>query len=105
MFPKMIDANLPLTVNEAVDTLLADLPLLERNHLAYLGEDQLGLINRMVGHQIVKDFRLWSGNDALLRDCLGAIEEDCDDDFDPTMVIVRAMWQKLQDTHVLRLVK
>jgi len=105
MFPKMIDANLPLTADEAVDTLLADLSLLERNHLAYLSEDELGLINRMVGHQIVKDFRLWSGNESLLRDCLDAIADEDDDELDPTMVIVRAMWQKLQDTHVLRLVK
>jgi len=101
----MIDANLPLTVNEAVDTLLADLPLLERTHLAYLSEAELDVINRIVGLQIVKDFMLWSGNDSLLRDCLDAIDDESDDALDPTMVIVRATWQKLQDSHVLRLVK
>ena len=33
------------------------------------------------------------------------IDEQGDVELDPTMVIVRAMWQRLQETHVLRLVK
>lgn len=105
MFPKMIGINLPLTIDEAVDILLDDLPLLDRSRLACLTPEELDLINRMVGLQIARDFKLWSGNDDLLRDCMAVIEQTGDDDADPTMVIVRAMWKKLQETHVLRLVK
>ena len=49
MFPRIIDGNLPRTVNEAVDTLLADLPLLERTRLAQLNGYELDLFNRVVG--------------------------------------------------------
>ena len=105
MFPKMIDIKLPSTIDEAVDILLDDLPLQDRSRLACLTPEELDLINRTVGLQIARDFKLWSGNDDLLRDCMTVVERTGDEDADPTMVIVRAMWKKLQETHVLRLVK
>ena len=105
MFPKTMDIDLPMTIADAVDMLLADLPLLERSRLANLTLADLDLINRLVGLQIARDFRLWSGNDSLLHACMESIDLKDDDELDPTMVIVRAMWQKLQETHVLRLVK
>ena len=105
MFPKPIDYDLPLTIDEAVNMLLADLPLLDRTRLSAMTTEELNLINKLVGIQIAKDFRLWSGNDPLLNACLEALDDSDADDADPTLVIVRAMWQKLQETHVLRLVK
>ncbi|WP_319525143.1 hypothetical protein [uncultured Desulfosarcina sp.] len=101
----MIDLILPSTIDEAVDILLDDLPLLDRSRLACLTTEELDLINRMVGLQIARDFKLWSGNDDLLHECMAVIEQQGDKDADPTMVIIRAMWAKLQETHVLRLVK
>lgn len=103
MFPHMIDKHLPATVDDAADTLLADLSLRERTRLAHLSEDEMELISGMVGAQIIKDFRLWSGNDALLQDCLSAAGEG-EKALEPELTIVRAMWRKLQQTHVLRLV-
>jgi len=105
MFPKMTDLILPSTINEAVDILLDDLPLLDRSRLACVSAKELDLINRMVGLQIARDFKLWCGNNALLQDCMAVVEQTNDEDADPTMVIVRAMWKKLQETHVLRRVK
>ena len=105
MFPKMIDLILPSTIAEAVDILLDDLPLLDRSRLACLSQEELDLINRVVGLQIARDFKLWSGNDDLLHDCMEVIEQQGDKDADPTMVIIRAMWTKLQEIHALRLVK
>jgi len=105
MFPKMIDIKLPSTIDEAVDILLDDLPLLDRSRLACLTTEELDLINRMVGLQIARDFKLWSGNDNLLYDCMAVSEQNGGEDADPTMVIIRSMWAKLQETHVLRLVK
>lgn len=37
--------------------------------------------------------------------CLNAMADTDSDDPDPAMTIVQAMWKKLQETHVLRLVK
>ena len=104
MIPKPSGIELPLTIDEAVITILNDLPLLDRTRLSAMKSEELYLIDREVGSQIAKDFRLWSGNNILLSDCLAAAQQ-YDEPPDPTLVIIHAVWQKLQKTHVLRLVK
>jgi len=104
MIPNSIGNELPLSIDEAVTTILNDLPLLDRTRLAAMKLEELCLIGREVGSQIEKDFRLFSGNDILLADCLTAAQQ-YDEPPDPTMVIIRSVWQRLQQTHVLRLVK
>lgn len=104
MIPKPIRIELPLTIDEAVTTILNDLPLLDRTRLSAMTSEDLRLIDHEIGSQIAKDFRLFGGNDILLGDCLAAAQE-YDEPPDPTLVILQAVWQKLQQTHVLRLVK
>ena len=104
MIQKRLSIDLPLTIDEAVTTLLNDLPLLDRTRMAAMNWEELCLIGREVGTQIEKDFRLYSGNDILLADCLVAAQK-LNEPPDPTLVIIRAIWQRLQQTHVLRLVK
>ncbi len=104
MIPRSIGIEVPLTIDEAVSTILNDLPLLDRTRLAAMTSEELSLIDREVGAQIERDFRLWRGNDILLSDCLAAAQQ-YDEPLDPTVVIIRAVWKKLQKTHVLRLVK
>ena len=104
MIPKSIGIELPLTIDEAVATILNDLPLLDRTRLSAMTSEELYLVDQEVGAQIAQDFRLWSGNDILLSDCLTAAQQ-YDEPTEPTLVIIHALWQKLQETHVLRLVK
>jgi hypothetical protein len=104
MFPKTVDIELPLTIDDAVNMLLDDLQLLDRTRLSVMTPDELDLINRLVGLHIARDFQLWSGNHSLLYACLEAAR-GLGEEADPTLVIVRAMWEKLQQTHVLRIVK
>ncbi len=104
MFPKPLIIELPTTIEDAVDMLLSDLPLLDRTRLSGMTPEELDLVNHMVGRQIAQDFRLYSGNDMLLSDCLTTCAQS-GEPADPAMVIIRAMWQKLQETHVLRIVK
>ena len=105
MFTRPLSSNLPSTIDEAVSVLLSDLRLIDRTRMGSMTTEELNIINKVVGLQIAKDFRLWSGNDLLLHACLEAIEDSDGEDTDPTMVIIHAMWEKLQHTHVLRLVK
>ena len=104
MFPKSMDVPLPQSVADAVDVLLGDLQVLDRTRLGAMDPDELDQVNRVVGLQIARDFRLWSGNDALLADCL-ALADTEETTADPTMVIIHTMWRRLQETHVLRIVK
>ena len=104
MIPKSTGIELPLSIDDAVTAILNDLPLLDRTKLSAMRVEELYLIDREVGSQIAKDFRLWSGNDILLSECLAASQQ-YEEPTDPTLVIIHAVWQKLRDTHVLRLVK
>ena len=104
MIPKSIGIELPLSIDEAVTTILNDLPLLDRTRLSAMELVELDFVDREVGSQIAEDFRLWSGNDLLLSDCLAAAQQ-YDEPTEPTLIIIHALWQKLQETHVLRLVK
>lgn len=104
MFPKTVDIELHLTIDDAVDKLLDDLPLLDRTRLSAMTSEELDLINRLVGFQISRDFQRWSGNHALLYACLEEAP-GMGKEADPTLVIIRAMWEKLQQTHILRVVK
>ncbi len=110
MFTKPLSSDLPSTIDEAVDILLADLRLVDRTRLGAMTKDELDWINKAVGLQITRDFRLWSGNELLLHACLQAMEDAVREGFggedaDPAMAIIHALWEKLQETHVLRLVK
>ena len=105
MFTKSLSSDLPSTIDDAVSILLADLRLLDRTRLGSMTTEELNIINKVVGLQITRDFRIWSGNELLLHACLEAMEGTDKEDADPSMAIIRAMWEKLQETHVLRLVK
>jgi Domain of unknown function (DUF6794) len=105
MFTKPLSSDLPTTIDEAVSILLDDLRLLDRTRMGSMTTEELNLINKVVGLQITQDFRLWSGNELLLHSCLNAMADTGKKGADPTMAIIHSMWKKLQETHVLRLVK
>ena len=105
MFTKPLSSDLPSTIEEAVRILLDDLRLLDRTRLGSMTTEELNWVNKAVGLQITRDFRLWSGNELLLHECLEAMPDAGKEDADPSMVIINGMWKKLQETHVLRLVK
>ena len=106
MFTKPLSSDLPSTIDEAVSILLTDLRLLDRTRLGSMTDEELDLVNQVVGYQITRDFRLWSGNELLLHECMEALDAMPDKAHcDPAMVIIHAMWEKLQKTHVLRVVK
>lgn len=71
MFTKPLSSDLPSSIDEAVSILLADLRLLDRTRLGSMTTEELNWVNKVVGLQITQDFRLWSGNEALLPECDG----------------------------------
>ena len=105
MFTRPLSSDLPSTIDEAVAILLEDLRLLDRTLMGSMTPHELDAVNRVVGLQITRELRLWSGNEMLLHECLTTLEEAGREDEDPTIAIIQAMWKKLQKTHVLRLVK
>jgi hypothetical protein len=81
---------LPKTLDEAVAHLLAVLPEADRAKVRATPEDDLIMLHHGWGTGIRNDFGLWGRNPELLRSCGGHPD-------DAAMLIIRAVWQRLQD--------
>ena len=95
----------PHTVVEAVARLKSTLSLKDRAHLANIQADELDQLGSGLGEYIKQTFGLYSGNAALMESCAECghvdnplVEEAC-------AVILRALWEDLQNTHKLRVIK
>ena len=97
--------KVPQTVDEGVDFLIEEIPLRDRAHIAGMKEHELLAIEFYLGLHIRNDFGLWSDNQALLDSCRKLSgERDLHPD-DATVVIVKALWRRLRETHRMKIVK
>jgi hypothetical protein len=94
----------PQTVAEAVDRLIADMPLKDRTILAKMEERDLDRLRPSLGISIRNQF-LYPRNDVLLESCRQAARDKYLHWDQAPAVIIRKLWQKLQETHRLRVVK
>ena len=98
-------AGFPKTVDEAVKRLIANMPLRAKAELAKQDEGELGLLRFTFGSFIRNQFGLWSGNDELLNDCRRVTMDQYLHPEQAAMVIIKALWKRLRETHRLKLVK
>jgi hypothetical protein len=95
----------PKTVDEAVDRLLPDLDLKDKIKIAHMSLDNLINLQSNLHVYFKNAFGLWSGNTELLASCRSISKEHIYSEDDATLVIIEALWKKLRETHVLRVVK
>jgi len=95
----------PKTVDEAVDQLLSDLDLKDKIKIANMNLDDLINLHANLHIYLKNAFGLWSGNTELLADCRSISKEPIYNEDDATVVVLGVLWQKLQETHTLRVVK
>jgi hypothetical protein len=98
-------AEWPRTVAEAVERVMANLSLKEKNAIARTASAELDQLNATLGHHICEEFGLLTGNDALMEACQltsgrAALFPD-----EASAIILRALWRKLGETYRLRVVK
>jgi hypothetical protein len=86
----MAEEELPKTVEEAVNRILAGMDDADKTHVRETPRDKLILFHHGWGTGIRNAFGLWSGNTALLASC-GEGHPD-----DASMVIIEAVWARLQ---------
>jgi hypothetical protein len=97
--------SLPRTVNEAVDRLISELALKDRMHITRMQQDELISLQPLLGGYIGRKFGLGTGNWELYQSCqVLAGNADLEEE-DAALLIIRALWNKLAQTHRLRLVK
>ena len=95
----------PKTVDEAVDRLIAQLPLKDKTKLSKMGKEDLSALPYTIGNYIREKFGLGRGNDELMNSCRSLAEEEDLHEETASMVIIEALWKKLKKTHGLRAVK
>jgi len=96
MYEKPNKRPLPKTVDEVADLLISDLPPAEIEVLSRLGTDEFLELYDSVADYLLDEFKVWTGNNALLASCLQRVDPG-DSATDPAMIILRRVWQKLAE--------
>jgi len=97
--------NLPQTVDQAVYKLLGKLSLRDKTMIANIPEENLDDLYHSLEVYIRNEFSLWLSNEVLLDSCSSASGMKNLDEHSASLVILKALWRKLQTTNVLRIVK
>jgi len=107
--PEEIGRFCPQTVEEAVDFLLAGLPLKEKVTISRIEKGELSILQPTIGQYIRNEFGLWSGNDPLMMSCHSAMKESGDQnpfhEDDASGIIISELWRRLKRNPPLRLIK
>lgn len=80
----------PLTVDDAVTKILAGMSEADKAAVRAKKKDELIEYHNGWGMGIRNEFGLWHGNDSLLADCHTDVPDGA------SMVIIEAVWQRLQ---------
>jgi hypothetical protein len=97
--------KLPKTVDEAVEKLIAELPLKDKSTIANMAENDLVTLQFTLGSYIGSEFGIWAGNRELLYSCkLLSDDVHFDPDFAPPLIIME-LWKRLKKNYKLRIVK
>lgn len=87
----------PLTVEEAVDYLQANMPLNYKIELTTMRKEDLLYLPFSLGAYARDILGLWSGNEALIESCrILSGNKDLDAD-DTSMLTIEILWKRLQD--------
>ncbi len=97
--------RLPKTVDEAVEKLIADLPLKDKTTIAKMAEKDLMTLQITLGSYIGSEFGAWTGNAELLFSCKRAAGDTHIDPDHASIVIIEKLWKRLRESHKLRIVK
>ena len=101
------DKHNPNTVDTVVEEIIAELTLAERVGTADLDENEFRVVELTLGKLIrYKLNQLAVGvNEALRDDCISRSGRSTLNDTDAAAVILKEVWNRLKETHRLRVVK
>jgi hypothetical protein len=93
----------PEILDQAVDKLIAELPLKDKVEIAAMEANDLEDLHPSLGLFIRENFGLWHGGTLLdvCRELSG--DKDLHPD-DAAIFIIRKLWKKLKKTHMIRMI-
>jgi hypothetical protein len=95
----------PQSVEEAVEQLILQMPLKDKATVANMSQNELPSLNSSIGGYIINNFGLLSGNHDLMESCRREADGPFKQEEEAVMILLKALWEKLRQTHRLRVVK
>jgi len=95
----------PATVSDAVELLVSFLSLKEKTDIASQKLEVFLQPDNPLGPHIQKVFKLQTGNERLMKSCMDLSGDVAATPDKASHVIMKALWQNLQKTHRLRIIK
>lgn len=100
-----LPAHPPRNVNEAVQRLASELSLKDCTTIANMSISELPSLFPSLGRYIKDKFGLWAGNTDLMTACQFTSKKSDLNEDDACRLIIRHLWDKLRQTHKLRVIK
>lgn len=96
--------NLPCTIDEAVDYLLANLSLNDEVKITLMKKEDLPALHFSLGAYIRNAFRLWSkgGHRRLMMACRQHTGNNELHEDDAAALIIQALWERLQHKGIMK---
>jgi hypothetical protein len=95
----------PKTVDEAVDQIISDMSLEERVRLANYDKENLRIINYSLSIFIRNQLFMKDVKKDLFESCRAVSDNKNLNEATAALVIIEKLWERLRDTHRLRIVK
>ena len=75
------------------------------NTISEIKEADLGILNFAIGIRVKDEFELEKGNNLLLQSCLSQLGKPSIDTDLASAFIIKRLWERVQHTPVLKIVK
>ena len=96
------NSGLPETVDQPVEQLLSDITLNNEIKILTMKEEDLMDLHFSLATYIRNQFHLWTGNEALMESCRSASGNPDLHVDDASMVIVKALWDKVKENDIVK---
>ena len=104
-YDQIYDTKRPMTVDEAIEQVLAGMPLRQKVKLANLQEIRLLTICQLLRYLIETRIEDSGVNLRLLEDCKARAGKYVLDQFEAAEVMVYELWLRLRQTHRLKIIR
>jgi hypothetical protein len=95
----------PKTVEEAVDRLISELDSKDKLKIANMKFDDSVYFDANIHQYFKNTFDVWHGSKDLLADCRTVSGKPIRDENEAEFVIIKTLWERLRESHALRIVK
>jgi hypothetical protein len=95
----------PKTVDEAVDQIIKEMPLKDRVYMASIKKEELQALNLSLSIYIRDKLIKMDIKRELLQSCIAVSGKDDLNEDTAAFIIIEKLWEKLQETHRMRVVK